>query len=327
MIERTTDHIVKWLNFNVLTNNIARFPQDVIEDNGAQIFELLTYLKGKSTLTKAKLEGITKKSEKVKVLYKQYDDLIRNLKESGALLNSIRPEYLLKMHEYNFWVRTNPVPHVSNATRMTESRFNYISADAWITLFYQIIKLYYLGRVNLKAFRNLPGISPEKLKIPEYYLEGSNVYSPPENLLLRWLEIQYESVKVNHFIRLKNFDTSLKDGTVFATLLQSYMGSARLSSLKEMRSNPQTEDDFRHNAQKIIDALSEMRLQTHFTAKDLMNPSQREMVLFCLYLYNNLPHYMPKAQIEFHCVLGESVTKYIELSNPTSKTISYRVRF
>lgn len=325
MIERSTEHIVRWLNFNVLTNNIARYPQDVMDSNGGQIFELLTFLTGKNYPFKARLEGVTKKSEKIKIIYKQYDDLLRNLKENGALLNTFRPEFLLKMQEYNFWLKSNPSPLLNNTHKLSEKLFNYLSCDAWITLFFQILKIYYLGRVTPKAIRSLPGIPPEKITIPQYYMEGSNIYSVHENLLLRWIEIQYETVKVNQYIRLKNFDVSLKDGTVFAALLQSYMGTGRLLALKEMRNNPQTEDDFRHNSQKIIDALSEMRLQTHFTAKDLMNPSQREMVLFCLYLYNNLPHYISKATVEFSCVLGDSVTKYIELSNPTSKAISYRV--
>jgi hypothetical protein len=31
-----------------------------------------------------------------------------------------------------------------------------------------------------------------KLLIPNYYLEGSNLYSVSENLLLRWMELHHE---------------------------------------------------------------------------------------------------------------------------------------
>jgi hypothetical protein len=39
-----------------------------------------------------------------------------------------------------------------------------------------------------------------------------------------------------------------------------------------------------------------------------------------------LPHYIPKATIEFPAVLGDLVTKNIELSNPSKNPISYFVK-
>lgn len=50
------------------------------------------------------------------------------------------------------------------------------------------------------------------------------------------------------------------------------------------------------------------------------------MIIFTLYLYNTLPHYMPKAAIEFACKVKKEVVKHVELNNPTNKAISYRVR-
>jgi hypothetical protein len=43
-------------------------------------------------------------------------------------------------------------------------------------------------------------------------------------------------------------------------------------------------------------------------------------------LYQGLPHYIPKAQIEFPAVLGDMVTKNIELANPSKNPISYNVK-
>lgn len=41
-----------------------------------------------------------------------------------------------------------------------------------------------------------------------------------------------------------------------------------------------------------------------------------------------MPHYKPKNEIIFfECILGESVTKLIELNNPTYKGVSYYVRY
>lgn len=52
------------------------------------------------------------------------------------------------------------------------------------------------------------------------------------------------------------------------------------------------------------------------------------MFLFIIQLYNQLPHYQPRQPtIIFSCVLGEEVTKTIELTNPTNKPISYWVKY
>ena len=75
-----------------------------------------------------------------------------------------------------------------------------------------------------------------------------------------------------------------------------------------------------------MSALQEIGLQSSFIAKDIYSPTQRENVLFILYLYNSLPHYLPKSTIEFSCILGETLVKYVELSNPTLKTICYWVK-
>lgn len=39
-----------------------------------------------------------------------------------------------------------------------------------------------------------------------------------------------------------------------------------------------------------------------------------------------MPHYIPKATIEFPAVLGDTVTKNIELSNPSKQPIAYYVK-
>ena len=326
MISKSAEHVCRWLNFNALLNGISKYPADVIENNGSQIFELIAFLTGKTPPCKANLTNVTNKSERIKLVWKQYDELIRILKENGALLNTIRPEYLLRYADYNYYLKSNPVSNC-NLIKISEPKFNYLSADAWITLFYQVLKVYYLTRVTPKAFKALPGVPSDKSQIPDYYLDGSNIYSSQEGILIRWMEVQCEMLRPNATpLRVKNFGDSLRDGVVLANVLQSYVGVGRIQALKEMRLSPQNEDDYEWNANKLIAALTEIRLQNYINARDILVPSQREMMLFCLYLFNNLPHYIPKQTVEFPCILGETITKYIELHNPTNRTISYRVK-
>ena len=215
MLERSSEYILRWLKENGLNQPMQKFPHDIIEHNGVQIFDLITFLTGKPTQMKLKIDANTKRNDKVKALYKQYDEFIRSLKENGALLNTIRPEFLMKLADYHAFLKIVPNSNLSpNVPKMNEQKFQYLSIDAWTTLFYQVIKIYYLGRINLKSFKSLPGISSEKLSIPEYYLEGSNLFSSAEGILLRWLEIHSEIMKPNSAKRLNDFDSDLKDGHV-----------------------------------------------------------------------------------------------------------------
>ena len=56
-----------------------------------------------------------------------------------------------------------------------------------------------------------------------------------------------------------------------------------------------------------------------------MHPDARNNLLLILYLYQNLPQYVPKTTIEFFGVLGQRVVKSIELRNPSKKAINYYV--
>ena len=65
--------------------------------------------------------------------------------------------------------------------------------ESWILLIYQVLKIYYLSRVNLKTFPNslkhLPEETVNRLN-PSTKLGSSNMYSNSELLLLKWLQIK-----------------------------------------------------------------------------------------------------------------------------------------
>lgn len=56
-----------------------------------------------------------------------------------------------------------------------------------------MIKVYYLSRITLKQFRNIFPATITNNTLPDYYLNGSNLYNDNEIILLRWLEINYEN--------------------------------------------------------------------------------------------------------------------------------------
>jgi len=63
--------------------------------------------------------------------------------------------------------------------RLNERKHKYMSYDAWTTLIYQIIKIFYLQRVKLDSFNGVPQIPINKIKIPDHYNNpnSSNIFT------------------------------------------------------------------------------------------------------------------------------------------------------
>lgn len=61
------------------------------------------------------------------------------------------------------------------------------------------------------------------------------------------------------------------------------------------------------------------------TVVEIGDGCQRDNMLAVLYLFQQLPQQVPRAEIEFKGALGQPVAKTIELRNPTKRPITYHV--
>jgi len=93
----------------------------------------------------------------LKVLLNQYEELINFLKVNGAHLNTIRPEYLLHTTDYTKFLKMNPKEE-NMKPKIVDKIFPFIAMESWITIFYQILRIYYLNRITPKNFKALPGV-------------------------------------------------------------------------------------------------------------------------------------------------------------------------
>lgn len=326
ILERNCDYIRRWFDRNMSATTIENYPQDVITQYGHQIFELITYLSGKrppGQVNSKQLSSAIQNNAKdgLKVLLTQYEELINFLKINGAHLNTVRPEYLLHKDEYFKFLKMYPKDE--NMKQKTVERvFPYLSKESWITVFYQVLRIYFLNRVTAKNFKALPGVPPIDSSV-DSLMTKSNIYSVSETILLKWMTYHFNMVNTMHPRVITNFDTDLQDSTVFAALIRSHYGDA--AALKDFRNIFFEQSTFNLNAECIVNACSQIGITTHIAKEDIVEPSARELLLFVVQLYQTLPHYIPKATIEFPSVLGDLVTKNIELSNPSKNIISYRV--
>lgn len=244
LVERNKQYAAKWMNNFLPTLNLYSFPESVIELDGQPMIDFVGFISGKSGLSLG--DRAYKKADRINSILKQYDDLIRMLKGEGALLNHIRPYHLLNFNDLNFTLKGlshEEIDHIHpSVLRITNERFNYISSEAWCTLFYQVVRIYALSRVNIKSFRNVPGMPVEKHAVPECV---SNIYSREEGVLLRWLEVHYEQ-QFGITSRLLTWDKGLRDGWHLAAVIQAYVGTNKYFT--GMKKNCVTEDDFITNA-------------------------------------------------------------------------------
>lgn len=94
-------------------------------------------------------------------------------------------------------------------------------------------------------------------------MTSSNVYSLAETILLKWLTYHYNKVNNMHPKNITNFDADLHDGLVIAALIKSHYGNAK--NVKEMKPVCYSEEQVIFNAKKVIEAVSDIGLQTHLT--------------------------------------------------------------
>lgn len=173
---------------------LSQFPHDLIKSNGSQLFDIVVFLTSKSLSFKYKAEHGVKKVQKIMNIVKQYEEFLKFLKESGALLNSIRPHYLLSFQDYQCYLKYTQDDYKFVQMKQNDFGFTYLSNDAWVQLFYQMIKIFYLIRINKNMIKTVPNLPEDKKTLPDYYTDKSNIISPQEGILLRWLELNYEAV-------------------------------------------------------------------------------------------------------------------------------------
>ena len=110
------------------------------------------------------------------------------------------------------------------------------------------------------------------------------------------------------------------------------MGAVLLSHIQNLehsiKINPEAKlpHQMEENLEMVLYAMSSAGLNYNLTLEEFRKPYARDMMLFVLYLFLNLPNYIARATFEFEGALGETITKKIELTNPSKKEIVYYAR-
>ena len=310
---------------------ISQFPEDIVKDHGNILFEIIYNLTGKTPPGKI-VKFDDDLSKKATQLRQQYFEVIKFLQEQGAYLNTVFPEYLLDYTFFKKYLMNDP-----NTARILEpnwdknkrliAQYQYLHKESWILLIYQILKIYYLSRVNVKTFPSSLKHLPDDISLKYMNLKSfpSNMYSSSELFLLKWLQANYDYINPTFPRTINTFSDDLKDSPFLSSLILSYFPKAEEQYKVQKKKNINEAKIISPNF--ILSILKEYGVYTHVKPKHLLFPSAREMVLFLIMLYQNLQHFIPKQTITFSCILGDTVTKAIYLENTSqTKQIEYIVK-
>ena len=339
VIEMNCKHIKKYLKKVHLDEQFLQntsfkiFPDDIVKDNGKVIYILIKNLIGKEPPGKIVVleNDLNKRALQIR---EQYCQLIRFLQECGASLNTVFPEYLLDLNLYKKYIsldenRAKVLDPKWDKSKSLPLQWRYFHKESWVLLVYQILKIFYLSRVNTRTFSQAIKHLPQEIqqrylntKIPQ-----SNVYSQSEYILLRWVNACFETVNPHTQKDAITFSKDFSDSSLLSGVLLSYFPKEEKNILK--RKGQQANELKIINYNMILNILKDYGIYTHikvFQISPTSAANAREMVLFLTMLFQNFQHFYPKDNIQFSCVLGDTIVKSISLMNPTNKPLEYAVK-
>lgn len=360
MSEDDISMMLAWCNANVLRQQVHSLPDDVVAANGRPVIDMVSTTSGKQVPGQIKKMPEDPRERSMQLL-EFYNGFLTFLKSYGALLHNIVPEQLLGKEDYTRAkemkdAESGKAARISPAAAMQrrhhwEREWHNIAREAWAQVMMQVVRVFVLGRVTLKKFRDLPGMPPPTPRAsprnepkgrrgqqaaPESggdsgadpQLVGSNVYSTAECILLKWVTYHVnQNLTAADPIRLINFDECLQDGTVICYLLASHVPSLEQGDgpLAGFHRQCTSSEEAAENCARVVATMEQLGMGYKCTAEQLAEINSRNGVLLVLYLYQQLPQFIPKTTIEFGGSLGDPIRKSIELRNPSKKRITYQV--
>ncbi|KAI8898560.1 hypothetical protein BC833DRAFT_589330 [Globomyces pollinis-pini] len=312
-----------WLQDHLgIPMNEKDFPNVFSQSHGRVLGTLLQSLAGK------KINGIPvvskiniSQDELIRNQYKFYQEVLTYLSMHGATLSSVKAEFLLSLDDFK---RFNSIfssvgrggkrsNNDLNLSELYKKNFSTITKESWGLLLLQIVKIFcFSGDVKFDG-----GVK-EDLE-----LSANQTYSRFETLLLRWTT-HYAQKKSGIPKTITSFKTGLDDSVIFANLILHFVPYMN-DQFHGFLMKPATNDHRIENAKILIAVLRELFGQNFnsMTPSKIHSGSDLELQLLCLFLYQTLPHFVPKTVVEFSGLLHEKISRSIEISNATAKPMSY----
>ncbi|KAJ3242207.1 Cilia- and flagella-associated protein 47 [Chytriomyces hyalinus] len=340
-LDKTLETLIKWLSdhcdCSLDANNVVI---QMSRSNGKLLLDLIQSLSCKKKSGMAVVSARvapTATVERVKALYKLYSDCLVSLTACGALLSCVKPQHLMTLEDCKAFgcIQIEKMQSEScgasvhdeliESQKRVEMNFDAVSKEAWILVFSQIIRVYCLQVITTKHFRNLKGVGPDESELRWPSISKGNIYSTGEVLLLRWASYHMWK-RTGQLARLINFTSDFKHGIPFAHLIVSHIPELEPTVFANFDFSCASRENSESNIRIINVALKELYKTSNYALplqSVVDGDDALEVMLLLLFLFQTLPQFIPKGTVEFHGPLHQTITQEIELTNPSSRTLSY----
>ncbi|KAI8846345.1 hypothetical protein BC829DRAFT_267855 [Chytridium lagenaria] len=274
--------------------------------------------------------------ERSKAIQKYFKEMLNLMISAGAFVSCVKPEFLMSHEDYRRIVNSQMdvlksdnkgIVHdeMVEYNKKLDSIFPIIQKEAWLTVLLQIVKVYVTSMVTVKHFRALPGLERDEMDMEWPINSKSNVFSTAEYVLLRWSSYHmWKRAGIKK--RLTNFTDDFKNSVPIASLILSHIPHLESTNFAYFHPLCETSEQLEENCRIINGALSVI-----FNTNSILLPVDQvvrgeaalDIQLLLLFLYQTLPHFLPKALVEFHGGLHDKVIRSIEISNPSGRALSY----
>lgn len=364
---KMADFVVRFFNSKVMNTPITDFPNDFIRNDGALLQEIINNFSGGKkngfdNFSNDRELGMNSSCDPVMKKKDSMKKIIHNLQSMGALLSSVKPEFLLSRADFISIMKTKIIkkllgidyfkaPEISDLDQKAlseftsskeystslisrikalESAYEMISFKSWLMLMMQILKIFVINKVDGEKLNSVPGVS-ETIKIlktfgnqnllininrPSKNLSLSNIFSTSECGLLKWISL-YMSRESDMLIAPVIDFADLNDSIGFLSVVKLHTGHS--IDLEIDKENVHTEQ----TAIELRNIMKDLKLSFIPKAEDIFNGDRTVLAVISAYLFELMPHFIPKSTIEFNTSLHKVVTQTFSLSNPSKAEITY----
>jgi hypothetical protein len=311
--------LLVWANVMMLNTPIKSWA-DLAHSGGKAIIEILESFTGKAVpgAGPAKKDAAASSKKDVsQAVLTTYTKMLDYLRSYGVPCSHVRPMLLLTWDDFSrLFVPSSPQGATEEAlVAFLTKNHAVLHQAAWISLTLVIARTFIVGRVTLRAIRALPGVDRKLFDVMgkmDAMVVGSSVYTPSECALLLWMEYHVAQVFPGDRERLKDFEGCLRNGRVFAALIISHVPT--LKDIKNVKAGD-GEEVVKFNMKLVLEAFKFLHVHPSLMPEiqQMLAPHRVQMLLLCVYLFNTLPNFIPKATVNFTAKLSEPCSRSVEL--------------
>ena len=367
--------IVQYLNSLVLNSQIKDFPNDIIKNDFSIFVETISSLNGGKILL-SNLSSDRSSSKFEDSLMRRRENakkIINQLQTFGALLSSIKPEFLLPKADFLHFMKKNiekkqlgidyiNAPDINsfdqkilceytstksystslvNKVKILEYLYPYVSFESWMIVYFQVFKLFVVGKIKGEKIGSLPGVSETLKQLKSFGTQNmllsinrpiknlslSNVFNSSECGLLKWASIYLSKFENNLISPVTDFK-NLRDSICFNAIINSHANryfELPYDYYSHGNSNDGNQATLNEqNANQLINSMKSMRFAFIPNPEDIYQGNRLILAIIAAYLCEIMPHYISKTRIEFVTPLHQSLLKTFSLSNQSKVEITYQ---